>query len=63
MAHDDDLTESEVLDLIELGCALEGAPGLALFPASFGAPCTNCGRPRLSATETLCVDCSVEVSP
>ena len=32
-----------------------------VLPASFAAPCDRCGRPRLSAVESLCVDCSCEV--
>jgi len=28
-----------------------------VLPASFAAPCADCGAPRLSVAETLCAEC------
>lgn len=32
----------------------------AVFPTSFGAPCSACGRPRLSASSSLCAECECD---
>lgn len=45
-------------DLAALRAAARERLDAPVLPASFAAPCTDCGQPRLSVVETLCPECS-----